>query len=179
MVLRSQYRPDHPTIAYTTRGSKRAAPELESEEGRRVAIQRYQEDKWSANSKGNADSRWDTWTQVASIMGVHPLPLTEESVDKVIACFKAKGYRSVSKYVGAARRRHLHIYGSISEYVELTIKDGLRSARRGIGPAELKDSFHVEGLADFVVVNTKEQVQALPDITPSPTSSSRWPAAGG
>ena len=119
-------------------------------------MKRYVEDKWSANSKGHFDARWNTWSQFAEIMGVRPLPLTEETVDKVIACFKAKGYRSVSKYVAAARRRHLPTHGSIDEYVELTIKDGLRSARRGIGPAQLKDSFRVEDLSSHVRINTKQ-----------------------
>ena len=53
--------------------------------------------------------------------------------------------------------------------MELEITDCLRSATRGMGPAQLKDSFDLEILAKIKLLSDAQEARALPP---------GWPVAG-
>ena len=76
-----------------------------------------------------------------------PLPLTPELVQAAGASFKRGGYRSASLYFSAARKEHILQFGTISQDVEVIIKDVTRSIERGQGPSKLKDSFNLRDLS--------------------------------
>jgi hypothetical protein len=108
-------------------------------------------DRYAPSTVGPRDSRWRTWCTIATSWRLPPIPLTPELIEKVGASLKHGRYRSSKLYFSVARAEHRRQCGNIGQDVEQAITDTIRSVQRGIGPAQLKDSFIIEQLRSFIV----------------------------
>ena len=96
-----------------------------------------------------------------------PLPVTEDTVWRVAAGFKAGGYCGPAQYFSRARQEHLRQVGApIDAAAEQAITDCTRSVTRGIGPSSLKHSFPFEDLAPRVAWPEVAQLVATPPEGP-------------
>ena len=78
-------------------------------------------------------------------------PLDDQNVRAVAASLKRGRYRSAEQYFSAAasfQARRLH--SSVPPHIRACMRDCIRSIRRGLGPAALKDSFDLRLLASHV-----------------------------
>ena len=144
----SRLRADHPVLNPTSGGCiNRAIAASSSNEAREKALEAIDRDVLSQSSQASADSHWRTWCRIAEGWNERPVPLTAPLVRKMMASFKAGGYRSVKAYVSKARQTHILRFGTPpSEDVQLALGMYIRSALRGIGPASLKDAFMLEDI---------------------------------
>ena len=139
-------RSDHPTLRPSKRGKKDQAIAITATtESRERALAELEADVFARSSRFTKDSQWRTWCYFAHCWGIAPVPLTVDVIRKVLACFKAGGYRSVAGYIGRAIQMHIFRVGTPPcEEVQFS-----RSVSGGIGPSSLKDSFEVEALKDI------------------------------
>ena len=118
-------RPDHPALAFTTRGKRSAADaRLATQEGREAAHKRVDDLCYARSARGARCTLWGTWVHFAvTHWGLQPLPLTERLVRSVAASLRAGGYRAVEQYYSRARQEHLRSLGEAhSNLVEDAIK---------------------------------------------------------
>ena len=140
-------RKDHPVAQPSTGGSLARALAAAASNERDTSLQLLKNDIYSQSNSGPQASRMKTWRQIAAAWKLPPLPLTPELIQAVGASFKRGGYRSASLYFSTARKEHILQYGTLSQDVEIIIKDVIRSIERGQGPSKLKDSFNLRDLA--------------------------------
>eukprot|EP00435_Cladocopium_sp_Y103_P060721 s29_g22.t1 len=142
-------RKDHPVAQPSTGGSLQRALAAAATNEREVSLRMLQDDVYSQSNSGPQVSRMRTWRQIAAAWGLPALPLTPELIKAVGASFKRGGYRSSHLYFGTAKKEHILQFGSISQDLEVMIKDVIRSVERGQGPSKLKDSFNLRDLAQI------------------------------
>jgi len=143
-------RPDHPTLAYTSRGKRTAADaRLATLEARESALKRIDNLCYAKSARGVRGALWSTWEHFAvTHWGLQPIPLTVNLVRRMAASLREGGYRAVDQYFSRARQEHLRALGEApSDVVEDAIKMYTRACQRGIGPHTFKDSFRFEHLA--------------------------------
>ena len=140
-------RKDHPVALPSQGGSLVRAIAAASVNERNKSLQMLQQDVYAQSNSGPQASRMKTWRQIAQAWGLDPLPLTPELIKAVGASFKRGGYRSAHLYFGSAKKEHIMQFGSLSQDLEILIKDVIRSIERGQGPSKLKDSFNLRDLA--------------------------------
>ena len=143
------FRKDQPVVRPTSGGSlKKALASAATPAAREEALAELRADMYAPSSQGPRDSTWTTWCALAEAWRVPPVPVTSDTVLKVVASLKKGGYRAAQQYVSRARIEHVRaMRRSPSPAAKLAIRDSLRSARRGIGPAALKDAVAFETLA--------------------------------
>ena len=141
-------RQDHPVVRASAGGRlDLALAAASTADSRAEALKELHEDMYAASGRNSRDSIWTTWCTIAQAWRIAPLPLTAELVTKMCASFKKGQYRSPQQYVSRARLEHVRTTRrSPSPAAKLAIKDCLRSARRGIGPAALKDAIRFEDI---------------------------------
>ena len=139
-------RKDHPVIQPSQGGSLARAIAAASINERSQSLQMLQQDVYAQSNSGPQASRMKTWRQIAQAGGLAPLPMTPELIKAVGASFKRGGYRSAHLYFGSAKKEHIMQFGSLSQDLEILIKDVIRSIERGQGPAKLKDSFNLRDI---------------------------------
>ena len=170
-------RPDHPTLAYTSRGKRTAADaRLATLEARESALKRIDNLCYAKSARGVRGALWSTWEHFAvTHWGLQPIPLTVNLVRRMAASLREGGYRAVDQYFSRARQEHLRAIGEApSDVVEDAIKMYTRACQRGIGPHTFKDSFrfeHLAGLRSLRVPPSRE------DITNMHDDQCMWPAA--
>ena len=170
-------RPDHPALAFTTRGKRSAADaRLATQEGLEAALKRVDDLCYARSARGARCSLWSTWVHFAGIhWGLQPLPLTVRLVRSLAASLRAGGYRAVKQYYSRARREHLRSLGEAPrELVEDAIKMYTRACQRGIGPSEFKDCFRFERLAGTRALRVPPSRE---DISNVHEDQCLWPAA--
>ena len=64
-------------------------------------------DMYAASSQGPRDSTWATWCALAEAWQVPPLPMSSDTILKVVGSLKKGGYRSAQQYVSRARLEHV------------------------------------------------------------------------
>ena len=145
-------RPDHPRVRAPRRASQEAGAEVTlTEVSRAKALTDLEEAAYAASSRVTQDAQWRTWEYFARCWGVPPLPLTVDTVKKVLASFRAGHYRAVAGYVARARQMHImHTGADPSPNVQLALSVYTRAVTRGMGPAALKDAFELEKLRNLV-----------------------------
>ena len=89
-----------------------------------------------------------------------PFPIKVETVRCIGASLKAGGYHSCSAlYFGAVVGHQIRSTGiPVGEDVRWAIRDTVRAMKRGLGPAQLKDSFDVEHLSK-ISPYTRERIE--------------------
>ncbi|CAE7544250.1 DNMT3B, partial [Symbiodinium necroappetens] len=128
-------RADHPQARPRKRASWAAALEAAQPEKRQASLAALQADVLAATTRSSVDSRVRAWQELCR-----------------------GGYHSCSLYFGAAVSHQMRTMGTpIGEDVRWTIRDTVRAIKRGLGPAQLKDSFDVE-LLSLLVPFVKECV---------------------
>ena len=159
----ARFRADHPVLRPTKGGRLDLAIAAAAPGCREQTLRALREDMYAPSAKATQDSVWNTWRAIAAAWDVKPLPLTGDTVLRVVASLKAGRYRAPQQYVSRARVEHVRVARrSPSPYAKLCIRDALRSARRGIGPAEYKDSVQFEKLIPAISYSTPEGAAAMP-----------------
>ena len=100
---------------------------------------------------GPHESRLQVWHKLCSKWEVNAFPLDHTNIRAVGASLKWGRYRSAERYYSAAatfQSRRLHC--AVPAHLRASIRDCIRSIRRGLGPAELKDSFDLMQLGPSV-----------------------------
>ena len=130
-----------------TRASLTAALVAAHPNNRRESLRLFEHDILANSTNPSQDSRVRTYKAICRAWQIEAFPLTLESIRCFGASLKAGGYRSASVYFQAIlgyQARHLHV--AVEAIHRSAIKDAVRSIRRGLGPAGLKDSFDVSAL---------------------------------
>ena len=134
-----------------SRASLTAALVAAHPNNRRESLRLFEQDILANSTNPSQDSRVKTYKAVCRAWQVEAFPLTLESIRCFGASLKAGGYRSAAVYFQAIlgyQARHLHV--AVESLHRSAIKDAVRSIRRGLGPAGLKDSFDVSYLSNIV-----------------------------
>ena len=144
-------RADHPQARPRKRASWAAALEAAQPEKRQASLAALQADVLAATTRSSVDSRVRAWQELCRAWERAPFPIEPATVKCVGASLKAGGYHSCSLYFGAAVSHQMRTMGTpIGEDVRWTTRDTVRAIKRGLGPAQLKDSFDVELLSPLV-----------------------------
>lgn len=110
---------------------------------RRESLRLFEQDILAPSTNPTQDSRIRTYRAICRAWDVQPFPLSLEAIRCFGASLKAGGYRSASLYYQAVlgyQARHLQVM--VEPILRHAIRDAVRSIRRGLGPAGLKDSFN-------------------------------------
>ena len=146
-----EFRRDLPVQRPThSRASLTAALVAAHPNNRRESLRLFEQDILANSTNPSQDSRVRTYKAVCRAWQVEAFPLTLESIRCFGASLKAGGYRSAAVYFQAIlgyQARHLHV--AVEALHRSAIKDAVRSIRRGLGPAGLKDSFDVSYLSNI------------------------------
>ena len=150
-------RADHPVChASNQRASFTLALQAAAPNNRKRALDNLQADILAKSSAPAQESRLKTYRALCSAWDVPAFPLSLESVRCVAASLKAGFYRSPQLYFQAASGYQMRSLGlPVDSLVRGTIKEVVRSVKRGLGPAKLKDSFDVWKL-HFATVSDDE-----------------------
>lgn len=140
-----QGRADHPICRdFSTRASFTLALAAASPNNRKRALEALQADVLSRSSQPAQESRIRTYRALCAAWDVVAFPLTVESVRCTGASLKAGHYRSAQLYYQAAMGYQMRQLGlQVDPLVRGTIKEVVRSVKRGLGPARLKEAFDV------------------------------------
>ena len=99
-------------------------------------------------------SRLRTYRAICSAWGIAAFPLSVENIRCCAASLKAGRYRSASLYLQAAVNHQLRFLREpVHPLLRSTIKDVVRSIKRGLGPSRLKEGFDVFALTSIVDVD--------------------------
>lgn len=124
---------------------------------RKRSLDNLDQDILARTSQPAQASRLRTFRALCAAWQVAPFPLTVEAIRCCSASLKAGGYRSASLYLQAAVNYQIrHLHEQVHPLIRSTIKDCVRSIRRGLGPSRLKEGFDVFALADAVDVDDQE-----------------------
>jgi hypothetical protein len=123
------------------RGVKRASRELAMQaaataDSREAALLALRQDMSAASSKANACSLWATWRQFHEGWfgpGMDVLPLTQEKIFAVAACFKSGGYRAFPGYLSKAKEHHILAGHSWDLQLDYVGRKATTSVTRGLG----------------------------------------------
>ena len=164
-------RSDHPVVAPTLRGSRVGAKlALRTAVGRAAALEDIDNLLDAPSARNNATHRWETWCELLDPFGERPLPVTAEKVRMVAAGLRKGGFRSASRYFGAATIEHLKAYGHRPGcLVSFAMTRYARAVSRGVGPSACKESFKIEDLVDCMTPPDPEAAAARPK------TDSIWP----
>ena len=144
-----------------TRASLTAALVAAHPNNRRESLRLFEQDILANSTNPSQDSRVRTYKSICRAWQIEAFPLTLESIRCFGASLKAGGYRSAAVYFQAIlgyQARHLHV--AVESIHRSAIKDAVRSIRRGLGPAGLKDSFDVSFLNNIVHQDQPEPFSA-------------------
>ena len=152
-----QGRADHPVcLGSHHRASFTLALQAAAPNNRKRALDNLQADILAKSTTPAQESRLKTYRALCSAWEVPAFPLSLESVKCVAASLKAGFYRSPQLYFQAAAGYQMRTLGlPVDSLVRGTIKEVVRSVKRGLGPAKLKDSFDVWKL-QFTTVSDDE-----------------------
>ena len=170
-------RPDHPALAFTSKGKRSAADaRLATQEGREAALKRVDNLCYARSARGARCSLWSTWVHFAEThWGLQPLPLTMNLVRRIAASMREGGYHAVEQYFSRASQEHLRSLGEApSDVVEDAIKMYTRACQRGIGPSGFKDCSRFERLAGIRALRVPPSRE---DISNMHDDECLWPAA--
>ena len=118
---------------------------------RKRALDELDKDILSRSSEPAQVSRLKTYRALCAAWGVAPFPLAVENIRCCAASLKAGGYRSAALYFQAAVNHQLRFMREpVHPLLRATIKDVVRSIRRGLGPSRLKEGFDVFALTSLV-----------------------------
>ena len=124
---------------------------------RKRSLDALDRDILSRTSQLAQESRLRTFRAICAAWEVAPFPLSVESVRCCAASLKAGGYRSASLYMQAAINHQIrYLREPIHPLIRATIRDAVRSIRRGLGPSRLKEGFDVFALASAVDVDDQD-----------------------
>ena len=124
---------------------------------RKRSLDALDRDILSRTSQPAQESRLRTFRAICAAWEVAPFPLSVESVRCCAASLKAGGYRSASLYMQAAINHQIrYLREPIHPLIRATIRDAVRSIRRGLGPSRLKEGFDVFALASAVDVDDQD-----------------------
>ena len=141
-------RTDLPVVSVRRRADQSAAFAAARPESRESALRLLREDFMAHSTTGPVQSRLALWSQLCAAWELRPYPLTRENISAVVASLKMGAYRSVAQYFSnACRYQERELHQVVSDELRSHIRDCIRSVRRGLGPAQLKDSFPVGALS--------------------------------
>ena len=124
---------------------------------RKRSLDALDRDILARTSQPAQESRLRTFRAICAAWEVAPFPLSIESVRCCAASLKAGGYRSASLFMQAAINHQIrYIREPIHPLIRATIRDAVRSIRRGLGPSRLKEGFDVFALAAAVDVDDQD-----------------------
>jgi len=112
-------------------------------------------DEWFVNEPApppdfkQRESRWRTWKRVHNTVAeVQPyLPLLPWILAMVVAAMRSMGYRSTQNYLSTAKRKHLSANFGWTPSLEQSFRDGMRAARRCLGPPARAAAFSLASVA--------------------------------
>ena len=142
-------RADHPTIKFTSRGSRELAMRtLSTTEGRTKALEDLDKSIYTENTRKTRESWLATYCWALELWGSVPFPITETKVRQFGATMRAGGFRSCGKFLFRAiqedeRRRKQKMSPVLLDIVHEVI----RASERGIGPGVLKVPITIEKFA--------------------------------
>ena len=124
---------------------------------RKRSLDALDRDILARTSQPAQESRLRTFRAICGAWEVAPFPLSIESIRCCAASLKAGGYRSASLYMQAAVNYQVrHLREPVHPLIRATIRDSVRSIRRGLGPSRLKEGFDVFALAAAVDVDDQD-----------------------
>ena len=104
-------RKDFPLVRETGRASKaRALEAAASSDSKRLALGTLFRDMSAASSRATNDSLWATWIVFHEEWFGHripALPLTQDKLFAVAACFKEGGYKTFPSYLSKAKEHYV------------------------------------------------------------------------
>ena len=116
-------------------------------DNRKRALDELDRDILARSSEPAQVSRLKTYRALCGA----PFPLSVENIRCYAASLKAGGYRSAYLYFQAAVNHQLwFLREPVHPLLRSTIKDVVRSIKRGLGPSRLKEGFDVFALASLV-----------------------------
>ena len=140
-----QGRWDHPIQRdFSARASFTLALQAASPNNRKRSLEALQDDILSKSSAPAQESRVRTYKALCAAWEVAPFPVSPESIRCTGASFKAGHYRSVQLYYQAVfgfQLRHLGV--PVDPLIRGTVREVVRSVKRGLGPSRLKEGFDV------------------------------------
>lgn len=114
---------------------------------RKRSLENLDEDILARSTQPGVLSRLRTWRALAAVWELPAFPMTPELVRCLGASFKVGGYRSAALYYSAAVQYQVRELGEpVPHLVNHTIRDAVRSIKRGLGPGSLKDAFSFQAL---------------------------------
>ena len=153
-----QWRADQPPVRKRQRASLSDALRAGEPAERAQALAELDQEVLAKTTVGPYESRLVVWRRLCAKWDVPAFPLDDRNVRAVAASLKRGRYRSSEQYFSAAAShqvRRLHM--TVPAHVRSIIRDCVRSVRRGLGPAALKDSFDLRCLAPSVVEGSEFQ----------------------
>jgi hypothetical protein len=121
-----------------------AAEATASAEARATALQELYTDMSAASSRATACSLWATWGHFHDQwfgQVVEVLPLTQEKIFAVAACFKKGGYRAWPSYASKAKEQHI-LTGNVWDLqLDFAVRKATASVMRGLGVARQSTPF--------------------------------------
>lgn len=138
-------------------GPKRAsftlALQAAQRNNRKRSLDLLDQDINSRSTKPAMDSRLKTYRALAAAWEVEPFPMSVESIRCIGASLKAGFYRSAQLYYQSAIDYQLRcLKEPVHPLLRSTVRDAVRSIRRGLGPAGLKEGFDPFQLANVIDV---------------------------
>jgi hypothetical protein len=159
-------RADFPQV----RGVKRASRELAAQaaatpESRSAALLALHQDMTAASGKTNACSLWSTWRYLHQQWfgsEADVLPLTQEKIFAVAACFKSGGYRAFKGYLSKAKEHHILGGHTWDLQLDFVGRKATMSVTRGLGVARQSTPFKLLQALEAV----RESNITLPEGSP-------------
>eukprot|EP00439_Symbiodinium_sp_Y106_P022869 s2151_g2.t2 len=135
------------------RADRAAAFAAARPDARDEALRALRSDVLAKTTTGPVESRLLLWTELCRAWDVPPWPLSHENISAVAASFKSGAYRSAAQYFSVVcKHQEREMRRVVADDLRSLIRDYVRSIRRGLGPAKLKDAFSVEDLAAVVPI---------------------------
>ena len=146
-------RGDLPAVPVRRRADRAAAFAAARPDARDEALRALRSDVLAKTTTGPVESRLLLWTELCRAWDVPPWPLSHENISAVAASFKSGAYRSAAQYFSVVcKYQEREMRRVVADDLRSLIRDYVRSIRRGLGPAKLKDAFSVEDLAAVVPI---------------------------
>ncbi len=138
-------------VSGPTRASFSLALQAAHVNNRKRSLELLEADINARSTKPAADSCLKTYRSLAAAWQIDPFPLTIDSVKCVGASLKAGCYRSANIYFQTAINHQLRcLREPVHPLIRSTIRDVVRSIKRGLGPSKLKDGFDPLQLASVI-----------------------------
>ena len=148
-------RRDLPRPAQVGKASLALALQAASVNNRKRSLEQLEGSFLAPSTQPAVDSRVRTYQEICKAWGVDAFPITHESLKCLAASLKQGQYRSAALYFQAVFGHQQRVLvAPVDEFLRQCSKQFVRAITRGMGPAQLKDSFDIADLAMIPIEET-------------------------